>query len=401
MINAATPLIQHTTRDTKTMCTNVIKANGIEFACRQCDQCIGLKISDWVSRCMAEKAVARHTTLLTLTYRNNHEGEKPISAKHFVYADVNRFLKTLRSAYKYQYDEVGEIRFVCAGERGEKLDRVHWHLVLFTDKPIEGLGKLKGEKSSWQFDKSYKNRNEWSLWPHGHVNVAEPDEAGMMYVLKYALKEQFNVVKSKGSNRYTKSENHNAGMFRMSKRPPIGQRFLQTKLDQLAYNNWVPVDFNIQIPATKGYWYLNGALAEWYACQIYTLNEQIKKQTGRNAPQWSGLIHRVGSRQKIMEILEHGQKIEKKEDFGYNPKYSTFRDIRKRCGGKTPCSDCRGAFTPDEAKAYNEWFDVNKPKNWAKCPTEHRYRHGYEPNHFCKNRNEKNTRNAFTEKALG
>lgn len=342
---------------------------------------------------MAEKAIAGSTLLITLTYRDVN-GEKPLGARHFEYSDVMRFLKNLRRQYEYKYKTNGEIRFICAGERGSRKDRVHYHIVLFSDKPIEGIGNLQ------KFDRRKNNRNEWSLWPYGHINVVEPDEAGMLYVLKYALKEQFNVVKSKGHKRFSKSENHSAGLFRMSKHPPIGQRFLETKINQLRYINATPVDFRIQIPGTKGYWYLNGPLAEWYAGQMYTLNEDIKNKTGRNAPQWSSLLRSVESRQKILEILEHGEKIEKNDAFEWDARYKTYKQIRERCGNKTPCIECRRKMGQDEKARYARWFEVNKPKNWAIRSTDDGYRHGYEPNHFCEKRHEQAVRTAFTEAAL-
>src|SRR5690554_1488542 len=123
------------------MCSNIIKHGDVEFACRTCNECISARKNDWVARAMAEKAVSGETIAIELTYRNSLDGTLPDAAKAFKYRDVQLFLKRLRKAYTDEYRQAGEIRYIVVGERGSKRKRVHWHMVIFSDRPISTLGK--------------------------------------------------------------------------------------------------------------------------------------------------------------------------------------------------------------------------------------------------------------------
>ena len=67
-------------------------------------------------------------------------------------------------------------------------------------------------------DPNHVKRLTWSHWPWGLISVQVPDQGGMMYALKYALKDQFNVEKSRGTMREHKAEAWGSGFFRMSKK---------------------------------------------------------------------------------------------------------------------------------------------------------------------------------------
>lgn len=381
------------------------------FACRVCDECVATRKNDWVARAMAERATSTEAFLITLTYRNNPDGSQPDGARAFRYQHVQTFLKRLREEYARQYQARGEIRYIVAGERGEKRDRVHWHMVIFADRPISTLGKWVdyfkrallgprvGKKKALDF---------WSMWDHGQVDVHEPTQAGMAYVLKYALKDQFNEVKSRRTGRFTQSEQHAASYFRMSKKPPIGFRFLEKRLDEFETERIVPVKAQLRVPGYSGYWWPKGKLREYFLDRLHLINEQRIEETGRPCPQWTSLLASVEQMNKDWERLVYGP--DEKTEGGGEEDFDNWAEelrigseraaIRSRCGGARVCRLCfRGQ--PQEAGAdFRSWYAAQvreyvtsgdpRPisfENW--------YREKREINPFCILRDEDGRKDAF------
>lgn len=356
-----------TTRDTD--------GKELTFACRVCNECISARKNDWVVRAMAEKATSGETIALELTYRNDGEGVAPDAAKAFKYNDVAAFLKRLRQEYYRTYDARGEIRFICAGERGSQKGRVHWHMVIFADRPFSHLAKwsdfafkpLKGPEFS-ELGRKAKMLH-WSIWDHGHVVVKRPDQGGMQYVLKYALKDQFNVVKSKGTMRESKSENHGASKFNMSKQPPIGFRFLERLCNRWQEKGVVPPALNIKVPDYSGFWYPKGKLREYLLMRLWAINEERKERYGRDCPQWSTLLASLESVEKDWEALVYGPEEEEAETFNVElwrrelatqqsarEKQHRQAEIRRNCGGVRVCRLCWRGKSSDARKRFQGWF---------------------------------------------
>lgn len=341
--------------------------------CRTCNDCINTRKNDWVARAMAEKATTKGETLvINLTYRNNKDGSKPANAKLFHYRDVQLFLKLLRKAYSTEYKATGEIRYIVAGELGSKKGRAHWHMVLFSDRPISTLGEWsdKDQKPQEAMRIGSKIRQHWTLWPHGHVTVDEPGQAGMAYVMKYALKDMFNEVKSRGTTRYTKSENHASGMFRMSKKPPIGQRYLDEKLQEWGSRGVVPLRTEITVPDYKGYWWPRGKFREYLLDGLHEINERVKRNAGRDAPQWSTLLASVSQMEKIKdwEALSYGEQIYSTQEIEVEKWKKQLRPqqdaiaagqerpgTRKRCSGVLVCRACWNGKTKEGKAEYTRW----------------------------------------------
>lgn len=205
------------------MCSQPQNINGNQFACGHCNNCIAARKNDWIARAMAEKATSANTYSLELTYRNDVDGNAPDGARVFTFRHVQEFLKRVRSDYYRAYRKRGELRYLVVGERGSKRDRVHWHMILFSKRPLARLG-------SWRCPNTGKyvkplpmhERVLWNFWPHGHVHFGDPDQRGIGYALKYILKDQFALSKAKGTMRESKAERYAASMFRMSKNQPSG-----------------------------------------------------------------------------------------------------------------------------------------------------------------------------------
>lgn len=324
-------------------------------ACRKCDECIATRRHGWVSRAMAEKAMWPHALVLTLTYSEDTE-ESRDGARMFCYADVSAFLKRLRRAADY-LSPGARVRFLCAGEQGDRNGRCHWHLIVYSDVDLTALGKFRrsGYFVSHRRDLvsvgKTKRRLNWSLWPHGFVLVQEPDQGGMNYVLSYCLKDQFSVERSRGTAREAKVENFATGLFRMSKAPAIGEDFLMRKLEALAEAGAVLPSLRIKVPEMRGYWHPSGVLREKLLWALVAINQRVRWQTGGDAPQWSGLVASCSESEADMEIL-NGVKAPVWEtqtnlQFTDKPAFGEVRQratIRKRCGSTLPCNACLDAL---------------------------------------------------------
>jgi hypothetical protein len=371
------------------MCTDRQEINGFMVACRRCDACLQTRKNDWVARCMAENETAAETFLFTLTYRNNKDGSTPVAAKVFNYRHVQLFMKKLREQYKRDYGHRAELRYVVCGETGSKKGRVHWHMIIWTERPICTLGEWFN--MAWKKLTRFKfdTRIHWSMWPHGHVYVQQPDEGGCLYVLKYAFKDQFNVVKAKGTKREHKSERFSAAMFRMSKTPPIGQRWLDMKIKSWTDRRVLPVSLNLKPKGLKGYWFPRGDLRKQLCVALHEINEKCNEVYGRDCAQWSALLSSVeqpdpeNERLTDWDILKHGE-IEFKETTGYFPgaafgatdvernrkharQWARKNHLARKCGNIIPCAGCFAKLSfDDQNAAINYEFDQRQAFKWLK-----------------------------------
>lgn len=287
-------------------------------SCRVCDQCIAVRRHGWVARAMAEKSMWNHTLCLALTY-NDDTQENRDGAAMFAYADVRAFLNRVRSACRdeakrQRANSMPQIKFLVAGEQGSRHGRCHWHLIIYSDMDLRRLGEVRGkfgpitnpEKMMTQGKR--KLRLHWSLWatdnhPKGFVTFQYPDQGGMNYVLSYCLKDQFTEEKSAGTARYSKSENFATGLFRMSKRPAIGESWIIQKMERLLALNSVLPSLQITIPGFRGFWFPTGTARKRLLWHIKAVANLITWRTGQVPPQWAGLLSQLQDNPSDMEIL--------------------------------------------------------------------------------------------------
>lgn len=348
------------------MCSEPPTIDGNTFACRRCNDCIKARKNDWVARCMAEKAMSGEAIAIEFTYRNNPDGSEPDAAKAFRYEDVKAFFRRLREAYFRKYKARGEIRFICAGERGSQKGRVHWHLVMFADRPFSDLGqwhdfvfnKIPGPIFSQPRKKAVML--QWSLWPHGHVVIKEGTQEAVSYAVKYALKDQFNVVKSRDTGRLSKAENHGASYFRMSKKPPIGFRWLEQMCDSWEARLVVPISLNLKVPGYSGFWWPKGLLREYLLERLFLVNERSKELLGRDAPQWFTLLASVESVEKDWDTLVYGPDLEQSaalwEADRTRKQIETLAAKNNPCGGIRVCQLCWRGKEKGERAAFQSWY---------------------------------------------
>lgn len=299
------------------MCSRPIKKDGVTFACRSCNDCIATRRHSWVARAMAEKTDHPHTLCLALTYSDETE-EGRQGARMFCYADVRGFFARLRrsAAYlakKHKLNIKPYIRFLVAGEQGDRNARCHWHIILYSNFDVLRVGEFKRmlggqkvvvtERDQMLTVGKREVRMNWSLWPLGFVTAQEPDEGGMSYVLSYCLKDQFTGDKSRDTMREAKSENFATGLFRMSKRPAIGENFLMRKMEALEATGSVLPSLQIKIPEFAGYWQPNGSFRKKLLWCLNALNKRTVWATGANAPQWPSLLASLKDNPTDLEVL--------------------------------------------------------------------------------------------------
>lgn len=410
------------------MCSNTVKIGGQTIACRKCNQCINARKNGWVARCMAEKATSKHTFMISLTYDESTQ-ENRDAAKVFSYKDIRDFMSRVRRAVQYKcytdtknsHPELSNmtekeyaksygretIRFVVAGENGSKKGRCHWHIILFTNVDLLEVGTWTNFWTGKEIDRQTvigRKNVGWTLWKSGHLNVIEPDEGGMEYVLKYALKDQHNVQSAKGTMRESKSENYSSGYFRMSKKPPIGEEYLKEWLNRHEAKNAIPIALKVNVPEYRGYWYPLRTLREKMLKAIYEINERIRVKTGKDAPQRTVLLSTVIEQQKEWEIIKNGTETQEDEaDYERNAEHNKreFESrgenlrIRRKCGRYLPCQDCANGYSDREIEEITREAQKGDNKGKSLGEIEAEYKQARKPSPFCLLRETDRVQNAF------
>lgn len=345
------------------MCTKPNLINGYQVGCRTCDECIATRRHGWVARAMMEKATSKHALVLCLTYDNSTQENRDAAAM-FQYADVMAFNKRLRAAMR-EIQPGAQMRFLCAGEQGDRNGRCHWHMVIFSDVDPRLCGAFiaKGgarvmRPADMLSSGKRKKRLDWSLWGHGFVTLQEPDQGGMNYVLSYCLKDQFTHEKSKGTMREAKAENFATGLFRMSKRPAIGEQFLYGKLDALEKQGACLPSLNLKVPGFHGYYQPSGEFRKKLIAGLAAVNRRVRWRTGAPCPQFSTLAASLADNQHDLDILNGKEIDEEPLEILLDRKAREIqraqarREFRNKCGRSLPCEGCMGQATDAELFAH-------------------------------------------------
>jgi len=115
-------------------------------------------------------------TFITLTYSPEHYPEDgSLCLKHF-----QDFMKRLRKSIAPK-----KIRFFHCGEYGEKLNRPHYHALLF--------GHDFPDRTLWQMKRGspiYISKQLQNLWPLGFTTLSDVNFQTAAYVSRYILKKQ-------------------------------------------------------------------------------------------------------------------------------------------------------------------------------------------------------------------
>lgn len=347
------------------MCTRPIDHEGLTFACRSCEECLKIRRAQWVARMMAERTLHDHAYMITLTYDNESQ-ENRDAAMMFSYTDVQAFMRRLRQAAR-RAGQTSGIRFVVAGEQGPKTNRCHWHIVLYSQIDLRLLGEvsrfgrvLKDPKKFTTVYGGPKLRCHWTLWGKGFVTFQEANLRAMRYCAWYVVMDQYTAEKSKGTAREAKVLNFATALFRMSKRPAIGEKWLVQKMEALDRRNAVLPNLNLQVPGMPGYWQPNGLFRKKLLWHLVALNQRISWSTGAPAPQWTPLLSNLAHSDADRRILDGTAQEEHDDDddagdIGWEivnratPVKSDFRtDLRYKCGRGLPCKTCLDALSESQ-----------------------------------------------------
>lgn len=339
-------------------CSAPLTFDGQKVGCRKCDYCVGRRINAWCSRAMAEKAMNPQTFVVALTYNNETERSRR-GAAMFQYQDVQDLMRRLRRQIDYHTGKTSALSYIACGEKGDRFGRCHWHVVIFSEVDFLQIGEWHGPAGRVYGRENIISpvlgdpwRRSWSMWPHGFVTVQEPDYGGMRYAMAYALKDQFNVRNAEGTARQAGAEVFGTGEFRMSKKPPIGARFIDAYIEECRAGGFVPPTSKIRVPECKFPWFPTGHLRERLLLGLAEVNAGIFERTGANAAGWSTLLHENRENARDMEWLngEEGQD-ETSDDYadewraislGIADKAAARQrgQARRACGSSEACSSC-------------------------------------------------------------
>lgn len=147
-----------------------------------CNRCIGCKIqrtSEWATRCLHESQQHTHNSFLTLTIAEEHLG-RVAPGGSLSKRTHQTFTKRLRAS-------LGDTRisYYMCGEYGEKLQRPHYHYLIFGyDFP----DKVKS-KTTRAGEQLYESPSLNLLWPHGKAWIGQVTYESCAYVASYVMKK--------------------------------------------------------------------------------------------------------------------------------------------------------------------------------------------------------------------
>lgn len=163
------------------------ESNGNKLPIR-CGGCIGCRLDkarDWAIRCYHEAQMHEHNSFVTLTYNDaNYPQHGSLTLSHY-----QKFMKRLR---KHFYPQ--KIRFFHSGEYGKKLDRPHYHALLF--------GLDFEDKTPWKKGKTdilYRSETLERLWPYGYSSIGAVSYKSAGYTARYIMKKQGGPIATRPS----------------------------------------------------------------------------------------------------------------------------------------------------------------------------------------------------------
>lgn len=174
----------------------------VDVPCGHCLECQEAKAREWANRCIMEFATSKDCWFVTLTYDPKfYPGT--IVKRHF-----QLFMKRLRKI-------VGPgVRFFACGEYGA-FRRGHYHAVLF-DCPLHlSLGSAQEIRHAW---------------PYGFSTVAPVNFNRCAYVARYTNKKLLP---------FELAPHQEPPFILMSRRPGIGERFLEKAQDTIMLSDRV------------------------------------------------------------------------------------------------------------------------------------------------------------------
>lgn len=206
--------------------------------CGKCGFCLTNRRSQWMFRIGQEmKRQMVPGYFLTLTYDEKHVRRTAEGRLSLRFYDIQLYLKRIRKARYYA-------KYVCVGEYGPVTVRPHYHMLLWTDAPVDFLA------SNW------KSSVDGSVM--GAVYFGELNLASAMYALKYIIQPKQRAVDGVEKTRAQFSKG-------------LGLAFLTSRMyDYLTEDYENPVLF-VSVDGRKV------SLPRYYRCKIFT-KFQLKEE---------------------------------------------------------------------------------------------------------------------------
>lgn len=234
--------------------------------CGKCAFCLTNKRSAWMFRVHHEMRTQEHKGyFLTLTYDERHVRRvgamRQLSLR---FRDIQLFLKRIRKAKYYA-------KYICVGEYGSETLRPHYHMLLWTDAPVDFL------ESNWK--SSIDNT------PMGSIHFGKLTVASAMYTLKYII--QPKVVQSENDPREKTRAQFSKG---------LGLSYLTNEVYHWHTHDYSDPEMFSVVNGSKV------ALPRYYKNKIFTASQMFKQQ---QKFKWESIRNK---RKKMREALALGVK---------------------------------------------------------------------------------------------
>lgn len=168
------PLIAYQSPSGKVFFTPYRDHVPIQLPCNQCIACRLNRSREWATRCLHESKLYDFNCFLTLTYSEENLPPDGSLRKE----DLTKFFKRLRKKFPET-----KIRYFACGEYGERLNRPHYHVILFNhdfhDKVLFRAGEFP----------LYISPALQELWSFGHSVVAAFSFETAAYTARYVTKK--------------------------------------------------------------------------------------------------------------------------------------------------------------------------------------------------------------------
>lgn len=225
-----------------------------------CGRCIGCRLDysrEWADRAYLEmKEIGKEKCyFVTLTYDNKNlpMNEEVTTSKGFTITkedaylndiewqgnldkkDLQRFFNTLRKKMeRLRYNKEG-IRYLAAGEYGEKDRRPHYHMILFNiNLPAESFYSPKIINKEMH----YKNKIIEEAWGKGFIDITEASWNTSAYVGRYITKKLYGNIAEEERAKLGQSQ---AEFLTASNRPPLGNEYYKKHKEEIYKNDEITI----------------------------------------------------------------------------------------------------------------------------------------------------------------
>lgn len=204
---------------------------------RPCGGCIGCRLDysrSWQIRCQHESTMHDENSFVTLTYNDENLPKNQSLQKK----DIVNFIKRLR---KELYPK--QIRFFGGGEYGNKLDRPHYHLLIFGHQ-FDDTEVFQGGK--YHFKRNFRKNNDQNtiytskklekIWGKGFITIGEATFESAGYVARYSIKK---ITGKLAPFHYYGIQPEYAFMSRM---PGIGKKWIEKYLSDVYPKDFLTIN---------------------------------------------------------------------------------------------------------------------------------------------------------------